>query len=1406
MFVHHGCQDFVSYISCIVSIDPVIGVHPSRNIPQALVVRERISWLQKLQKFTRVPNLAVHWLAFNHFQGLPPKWLVEGYNRCYLHMIYLTYGYFKNLFEICSPPSATKGSKKPGLDRVKALDQVDRYTYLGQLISIHRDWEPEVKRRVALGWQAFGRLNNVWASKLPLCLKRKLTLTGIGWIELPIERTGDLDGRPLLSSGPIRADDDDVTLPTERNRDLDGRPLLSSGPPHAVLLSRRLHGTLGTPWQNKVGQMHVSGSTGVFFDIFPSTIVDGRLSPAATRYSQSRLFRDSIDSSLCDIGSSRVCYSLEIMLHSNEPMKSQNKDQVDHFHFFRDTPTTNDLNSGTTIDATGCFLTAVNCASTTYRAANGTCNNIQDPYLGSIFTPFDRILPAQYGANNTLRTGPNPRTISRAFHKHSQVESNKLTLLAMQFGQFLDHDITHTPTTTVFDDNSEVVEINCCDSSQAALEPDCAGINVEGNDDAFTDVRCARQQMNQITTFIDASNVYGSSDAHMDELRAKNGLLKVTSLPQSAPSQYLPEDSHNQCGANKCFLAGDDRANEQTDLTVIHTIFMREHNKIAEKVKAARPSWNGDRIFLETRKIMAAIFQNIVYQEYLPAILGKKYVAGDPNLNLNVHQNYDSNTRPVIFNEFATAAFRFGHSQLRDLLPRQGKASVKLSSVYFNPFILYESGNPVQEMTAGMLNEVSMKTDRFFTQQVTDNLFPSPGVKFDLIALNIQRGRDHGLPPYKSYKENFGGTVNGDIGRATYKALLRAYGNNADAIDLFVGGIAEKKQGGGAVGPLFRKILADQFTRLRLGDRFFFENGLHYSAGFQPPPQQSWLYLQLRKSSYPMTVDVATYGKRFTNHRPPTFQNIQFQTWSWSLPYFEALGVPRKLEAIKEIKKVRLSHILCRSADISGTIGEFALLKDNTNTVNCGSSTIQSGINVSFLPDELVEQLLLEFESMTKCRPKLKGKGQLTGLTRNNYCRFPFLCELTADEAYRQIDEKNFILSFGVDDKTADDMKSGKIINTTECFLTELQCSDIDNNFRTSNGTCNNVKDPYLGSIFTPFDRILEAEFSGTNDSLRVGPNPRTISRVYNQHVPKKDGRLNLMAMQFGQFLDHDITSTPMTTVFDENKEVIEVNCCDPAQAILVPDCAIITVEGTDDAFTDIRCMNFIRSTPISNVLSGSCKVGPRQQMNQVTSFIDASQVYGSSDELMKELRLENGFLNVTFLPQSVPREYLPQDGSQCGNNPCFRAGDDRVNEQLDLTVMHTIFMREHNLIAAKITEAQPSWSGDKVFLEARKIMAAIMQNIVYQEYLPATLGQTFIDFNNTLNLKVPQDYNPSVRPVIFNEFATAAFRFGHSQLPDQLPRFRHPSINLSSVFFDPFVLYEPGDPVYEVILLSNSI
>ncbi|KAG1651908.1 Ring canal kelch protein [Nymphon striatum] len=83
-----------------------------------------------------------------------------------------------------------------------ALDQVDRYTYLGQLISIHRDWEPEVRRRVALGWQAFGRLNNVWLQQVtslleaegirPMCPAcTNVWVRDLGDYRYPVEKIGE---------------------------------------------------------------------------------------------------------------------------------------------------------------------------------------------------------------------------------------------------------------------------------------------------------------------------------------------------------------------------------------------------------------------------------------------------------------------------------------------------------------------------------------------------------------------------------------------------------------------------------------------------------------------------------------------------------------------------------------------------------------------------------------------------------------------------------------------------------------------------------------------------------------------------------------------------------------------------------------------------------------------------------------------------------------------------------------------------------------------------------------------------------------------------------------------------------------------------------------------------------------
>ena len=69
------------------------------------------------------------------------------------------------------------------------------------------------------------------------------------------------------------------------------------------------------------------------------------------------------------------------------------------------------------------------------------------------------------------------------------------------------------------------------------------------------------------------------------------------------------------------------------------------------------------------------------------------------------------------------------------------------------------------------------------------------------------------------------------------------------------------------------------------------------------------------------------------------------------------------------------------------------------------------------------------------------------------------------------------------------------------------------------------------------------------------------------------------------------------------------------------PDCLPIEVSCDDPFYRNynLTCLSFVRSSPSP---LEDCALGPRDQINQITSYIDASNVYGSTDKYLSSLRL----------------------------------------------------------------------------------------------------------------------------------------------------------------------------------------
>ncbi|XP_072932288.1 chorion peroxidase-like [Epargyreus clarus] len=499
-------------------------------------------------------------------------------------------------------------------------------------------------------------------------------------------------------------------------------------------------------------------------------------------------------------------------------------------------------------------------------------------------SPVQRFLPPVYsdGIQAPRRSVfgsplPSAREISALIHEDHNVENPSITHLLMQWGQFLDHDVTSTSQSRGF--NGSVPR--CCKDGgrdfipKEFLHPECMPIPVPQSDPFYgpRGVRCLdfirsspgprddcalgwREQMNQVSAYIDGSPLYASSARQSDKLRLfRNGMLQYGRVQQRRP--LLPREHRDELcrgGAvsTDCFKSGDGRVNEHPGLVAAHIVWLRQHNRMAQELAHLNPHWSDEKIYQETRKIIGAMLQHITYREFLPVVLGTEVMSLfelEP-LKKGYYKDYNPKINPSPASSFGSAAFRFGHSLVQasmvrfDRFHRPLSNNVSLHDELTNPSNIWSMG-AVDRLLLGMLNQPAQRRDEFITQELTNHLFQTPHFDFgmDLAAINIQRGRDHGVAPYTAWREPCGLSAIVDFDdlmrvmpmRVVRK--LKVLYRHVDDIDLFTGGMAERPVVGGLVGPTFACIIAQQFSNVRKGDRFWYENG-GFESSFTPAQLQ----------------------------------------------------------------------------------------------------------------------------------------------------------------------------------------------------------------------------------------------------------------------------------------------------------------------------------------------------------------------------------------------------------------------------------------------------------------------------------------------------------------------------------------------------------------------------------------
>ncbi|XP_064104174.1 chorion peroxidase-like [Macrobrachium nipponense] len=456
-----------------------------------------------------------------------------------------------------------------------------------------------------------------------------------------------------------------------------------------------------------------------------------------------------------------------------------------------------------------------------YPNVDGSCINQESPDLGSVGSKFLRLQPAAAGKDGfTIRSSvndgkklPSARTVAEVLRKH--LKKPTVYGIFTEWAHFVQRDTFSIPESPLADN------IDCCATPEAE---DCEPIQVDKNDALFSTRPCInfrrsaraqailghRETLSTVSTFLDASPVYGHTDkVAFTRKTGYFGYLKAPGLDEDdedADDKKVEKKSEDtKCGAPES-LKGCFKLSSGDWIEGLKLLLLLEHNRIADLLAELNPHFDDALLYNEARRMTIAQYNHITYGEYLPILMGDELV--------KKHSLNPGSTGP-------------GSGYIKEVNP--GVLANFASSSYRNPAMYTEwkaEWGPSE--LAESTHYDSIREDDYH----------------DYLAMDVQRSRDQGVVGYLVWRRfcdndkqyNTWEDLERGLSKELVAELKVLYDDEMDDIDPQVA-VFETPMEGAVIGKTLSCLVADQFARLKTGNRLFWE----HETSMLTVEQKAWI-------------------------------------------------------------------------------------------------------------------------------------------------------------------------------------------------------------------------------------------------------------------------------------------------------------------------------------------------------------------------------------------------------------------------------------------------------------------------------------------------------------------------------------------------------------------------------------